>query len=182
MTRPSYVQLAIALVIVAVAVGLLTGGVILTNQERAHAESLISDIAAKRLEAMRVAAAKEALPALAADEAAITQFFVKADDIVPFLEKLQTIGTVHGANVEVLSVGAESGKGNHRISISLKITGSFDAVMRTLGTIEYSPFDIALTNVTLDSEKNALKNGGTAWTAAAVFTVGTQPGDSAGKK
>lgn len=182
MTRNSYIQLGVAFVILATAVGALIAATIITNQERERAESLISDIATKRLESMRVAAAKEALPALAADELAITQYFVKADDIVPFLEKLQKTGATQKTVVEVLSVSGDPAKSNTRISISLKITGSFDAVMRTLGTIEYSPYDIALTNVTLESDRTPSQTGGVVWTAAAIFTVGTQPGESAAKK
>ncbi len=181
MTRTSYIQLAIALSFLALSVGGVVGGVVLLTQERERAEQLTAEIGTKRLEALRVAAAKEALPALATDETAINQYFIKADDIVPFLETLQRTGTRQGAEVEVLAVSADQGGSQHRLSLSLRIVGTFDAVMRTVGSIEYGPYDIALSNVTLDTMGEAGKKG-TVWTAATVFTIGTQPGDVPVKK
>jgi hypothetical protein len=53
--------------------------------------------------------------------------------------------------------------------MSLRIVGSFDAVMRTLGAIEYQAYDTTLANVTLDTPT------GENWTASASFLVGTPP-------
>ncbi len=174
MIRSQYIHLGIALVVFGGAIGLVVASTLMVNAERTRAAALAGEVATKRLETMRVAAAKAALPALAADETAINQYFVKPDDIVPFLEKLQAAGKAEGAVVEVLSVGNGQGS-DHRIALSLRITGSFESVMRTVGGIEYSPYDIVLGNLTLDTQGTKTKAGAPEWTGAAVFTIGTQP-------
>lgn len=175
MMRTQYIHLAVACLIFGLSVGLVAAGMGLISAKRTRAKDLATEVTTKQLETQRVAAAKEALPALAADEQAINQYFVKSDDIVPFLEKLQVAGKTEGAVVQVLSVtGGQAGTQN-RISLSLNISGSFEAVMRTIGSIEYGPYDIALTNVTLDSRGAPEKGTTQTWTAAAVFTIGTQP-------
>jgi hypothetical protein len=99
---------------------------------------------------------------------------------VAFLGDLEKQGKAQGAAVEVLSVTDQDAT-KRRISLSLKITGSFDAVVRTLGTIEYGPYDAVLTNVTLDSVA-AKENAPAVWTAAVVISFGTVPNIAAVKK
>lgn len=174
MMRASFIQLGIAALVLSASVGLVITGSLLIEKEQRHAAQAREEFTQKQTEALKVAAAKEALPALATDEAAINTYFVKPDDIVPFLESLQAIGRARGARVDVVSVDGNQNNPQKRITVSLKITGSFEGVMRTLGSIEYSPHDIALSSLTLDTDLGTEGKSTGVWTGAAIFSIGTQ--------
>jgi hypothetical protein len=98
----------------------------------------------------------------------VYQHFVSASDIVPFLSSLESTGKALGSTVSVVSVGSDTSKTKvGHLNLSLSITGPFDSVIRTLGAFEYSPYDIVLTNLTLNNASAS------SWTAAAAFSVGT---------
>lgn len=137
------------------------------------AAALDTEIRTKSEESARVAAAKEALASLAADEASMRQYLVRQEEIVPFLGRLEGTGAALGSSLQVVSVSTEKAAPRGRILLSVKITGSFESVLRTLGAIEYGPYDSAVTNVTLDTSES--EPGQTAaWSAVATFTLGTQ--------
>ena len=108
------------------------------------------------------------------DAAEIRQYILGKEDVEPFLETLQSGGRSLGTKIEVLSVSDAPIAGHPRIALSITITGTFDAVMRTLGSIEYGPYDGVLTNLTLDTSGSDIK-GASTWTAASVFSLGVRP-------
>ena len=138
-----------------------------------RAAALSEEIRTKSQDSARVAAARVALESLSEDEAAMRAYLVREQDIVPFLGALEETGASLGSSVEVVSVGEDIKDERERLALSLKITGSFDAVQRTLGAIEYGPYDSAIQSVTFDTVRTESGNGG--WTAVATFTLGTQP-------
>lgn len=143
---------------------------------KASAESaeLAGQIRELSQESARVASAKEALVSLAADESAVNQYFVRQEDVVPFLEGVENTGKALGATVEVVSVAAETANGRNRIKLSLKISGSFDSVLRTLGALEYGPYDSSITNLAFDTVPTDSEGAPVRWTAAASFVIGAQ--------
>lgn len=173
MRHVALIQFSLA---VAVLVGVLAAygaWYVVVGQASATSAALATEIETKTQESARVASAREALATLATDEASIQAYFIRQEDIVSFLERLESSGSSLGSVVEVVSVGAESEGERPHIRLSLKITGSFDAVMRTLGAIEYGPYDSAVTSVTLDTLP--AENGPSGrWTAAATLTLGTR--------
>lgn len=174
MRRRALIELALALsLLVAVLLGY---GVWYVAVGKASAESaaLASEIETKRIDSARVASAKAALESLAADESSMRTYLVREADVVPFLGKIEGAGTALGAQVEVVSVGSEVADGREVLRLSLKVTGSFDAVLRTLGALEYGPYDTRVSNVTLDTVAGAEGPSGM-WTATATFFIGTQP-------
>ena len=144
-----------------------------TEYENAKARQLAGEIQTKSQDATRIAEAKAALSALATNEDSVSTHFISANEVVPFLGSLGSTGSALGSKVDVLSVGADPvTKGQGHINISLHIGGSFDSVLRTLGALEYAPYDITLTNLTLDTAAKGM------WSAAASFSVGTGPASS----
>lgn len=136
--------------------------------------ALLSEaIRTKSQDSARVAAARVALESLSEDEEAMRAYLVREQDIVPFLGALEDTGASLGATVEVVSVAADTKEERERLVLSLKILGSFDAVQRTLGAIEYGPYDSAVQSVTFDTVPKEAGSAG--WTAVASFTLGTQP-------
>lgn len=137
-----------------------------------EAASLSEEIRTKSQDSARVAAARVALESLSEEEAAMRAYLVREQDIVPFLGALEETGASLGASVEVVSVGADTKDERERLVLALKIAGPFDAVQRTLGAIEYGPYDSAIQSVTFDTVRTEAGSAG--WTAVATFTLGTQ--------
>lgn len=132
--------------------------------------SLATQIQERRQSQASAQEAKDQLERALVDEASITGYFVDTDDVVDFLGSLQATGNAQGTNVEVVSVSAEPARPHGVLVLALRITGTFDSVLRTLGAIEYQPYDTVLTGLTLDTT-----DGGVAarqWEAAATLRVG----------
>lgn len=117
--------------------------------ESAVVAGLDAQIRAKTDAAARIAAARSALTEIAGDEAEVQGYFVSETDVVPFIDDLESRGSSLGADVRVLSVSVASVGLHPTLALSLTASGPFDAVMRTLGTIEYAPYAIAVQNVSL---------------------------------
>jgi len=173
MKRSALIQLAVALMLLAGVIGVYVFWYASVGKSSVEAATLSEAIRTKSQDSARVAAAKVALESLSEDEAAMRAYLVREQDIVPFLGTLEQTGTSLGANVEVVSVSTERKDNRSQIQLSLKITGSFDAVLRTLGAIEYGPYDSAIQSVTFDTVP-AEAGAAASWTAVATFTLGTQ--------
>ena len=172
MNRSLLLQSGIALLVFVSAVGLVVVASVTAIQLREKATQLEQELLEKQDEVLRVASAKAALPILARSEEALLSYRTRSSDIVPLLERLEKQGRAEGATVEVLSVSPEQAGTQSRILISLTASGTFDAVMRTLGTIEYGPYDITVKTVVLDSPTGTEEKT-SVWTAAVILSLGT---------
>lgn len=167
MIKKPLIHAVIAFVALLIAIGGYAYWHYLVSTKSAEAESLGNDIATAIAESEQAAATRAALESLATDEAALRGYFIATDDIVPFLEVLETTGRNLGADVEVAAVSDAPGA-DGRITLSLRITGSFDAVLRTVGAIEYGPYDSRVENLTIE----ATPLDASSWNATGVFSVG----------
>lgn len=138
----------------------------------ASVTALTKEVAAKKESAAAATLAADELARLSVEEEQINGYFVVQDNIVSFLETLQAKGVVLGSVIKVVSVSANPGTRPH-LDLALSITGSFDAVMRTVGSIEYSPHDITVTSLVLDVIDSADEDAPPGWTATMKMTVGT---------
>lgn len=162
------IHLIIGAMLLLLAIGAYGVWFVVVDTENAKSLALAQEIQTKSQDASRVAEAKAALAALTTNESAISEHFISANDVVPFLGSLGSTGKALGSNVDVVSVGADpAAAGQGHLSLSVRITGTFDSVLRTLGAFEYAPYDITLTNLSFDTA------GKSEWSAAASFSVGT---------
>lgn len=179
--RP-YIPIGIATLSLLVCVGLYIAAYYLLSDASVKAASLATQAAAKQAEVERATQAHVALGSLESEEATLDQYSVTKTDIVPFLGNLQGTATPFGGNMSVISVSDEKEGKHARIALSLTITGSFDAVMRTLGTIEYSPYDSVVRNVILTTDPSSSGKGGALWNATVAYSVGTRIASSSPSK
>ncbi|MDB5245121.1 MAG: hypothetical protein JWN90_226 [Parcubacteria group bacterium] len=142
------------------------------SRKSAQAASLAVEIQTKHQDSQRIQAAKDELQKISSDESLVNGYFVSTNDVVPFLETLQSTGKKLGSEVQVVSVSADPGKPHAHLNLSLSITGPFDSVVRTLGALEYSPYDASLQSLTLDTPQTGTGKA-VQWTAAATFFIGT---------
>lgn len=132
----------------------------------AEAAKLAAEVETRSDEYSRTTRAKSELAALAADESFVEGRFLPVDEIVPFLEGLERTGDAFGADVSVVSVS--DAVGGESIAVALEVGGSFDAVMRTLGTMEYGTYASSVSDLTLDT------TDGERWGATLTLIVGAR--------
>lgn len=131
------------------------------------ATDLQNHIDAKTETVNRIAATRATLAGIGTDEAVVQGYFVPESGVVDFIDSLQTHGTALGTTVRVLSVSKSGTAAQPSLSFSLTINGTFDAVMRTVGSIEYAPYhlSIAALGIVQDAEHN--------WNADLKLLVGS---------
>lgn len=161
----SLAQLLVALGVLAVVSGLYALWYYEVQQEAKKSGELQVQIQTTIESAVTAAETSDALAALAADEAAIEGYRIKLADIVSFLERIEGTGRALSSSVEVVTVADKPGS-DGRMMLTIRIMGTFDAVLRTLGAIEYGPYDSKVTSLTFDTPTN-----GGAWTAVTTLSV-----------
>lgn len=165
--RPSRIHAVIAC---AVCIGAVVGYLAwyaFVGAKSATVADLQSQIDAKTKTAGRIAVARAALSEIAGDETAVQSYFVPETGVVAFIDDIEARGIAQKAIVSVLSVSKDATGAHSTLTFTLSITGTFDAVLRTVGTIEYAPYDLSLASLSLgQDDKNA-------WHANAVLLVGS---------
>ena len=174
MTRGPLFQFigAILLLIVVIALNVLWYNMV--SAENAQVSDLAGQVKAKTDDSARAAQAKKELVALSTDQSSVQQYFVSTSNVVPFLGQLQATGSFLSSKVQIASVSATPGTPYGQLSLSLSIAGSFNSVMRTLGSIEYGPYDTAINTLSFDAPPNATGSSSPQWVANGVFTIGTE--------
>lgn len=130
--------------------------------------NLETQIETKTEAATRIVSARAAIAEISGDEMAVQNYFVPETSVVSFIDSLQARGRAQGTEVGVLSVSSNSGA-HQTLTLSLTVKGSFDALMRTIGTIEYAPYALSISSLTVAQDS---KN---AWHAALIVVVGSIP-------
>lgn len=169
MTRAPLHFAAAFSVFVAVGVGyVLWYGTV--SAQSVRVADLQAQITAKKSSLTHAASIRATLGSLSNEEAATRQYFVSENTLVSFIGSLQKQGQILGGLVTVKSVSADTRGARPALTLSLTIDGVFDSVMRTIGSIEYAPYDIQVTSLSLQNQ------GKNAWEAALSVTVGSAPG------
>ena len=114
----------------------------------------------------RIAAARAALTEISGDEAAVQSYFVPDTGVVGFIDDLQARGHMLGSSVVISSVSAGSTGTHSALRVALTVHGAFDAVLRTIGSIEYAPYDLSVVSLTVSQD------GKNSWYGEMTITVG----------
>lgn len=139
----------------------------LVSQKSASLALVEAQIQLQTQAANRAASFRSSLNIISGAEAAIHQYFVANSQVVAFIDDLQHRGAAQGTAVEITSVGPSSGRS--ALSLVLTVKGSFAAVMRTIGAIEYAPYDITVSALSLTQGDKG------AWIATLTIAVGSAP-------
>lgn len=172
MRRASLIHVISALLVTVIVAGMYVAWFLMFRAASERSMELSAEIAHIESEDAVIASTKGIAASLDEDEALLASYFVSGDDIVGFLETLEQSGDQLGSLVEVVSVTSGTGGDAGRVILALRIQGSFSAVMRTLGSLEYGPHDMRVQTLTLEAgagEEGAL------WSAATTFSVGLLP-------
>ena len=141
--------------------------------------NLESEIAMANEATSRAASMRAAMTKITSDEAAIQSYFVPEIGVVTFITDLEARGRLQSAAVNVLSVSAGGEAKQPTLVLTLTINGTFDSVMRTVGAIEYAPYALSISGLSLGQD------GKDGWRANLKLRVGslsantaTRPGSS----
>ncbi len=141
----------------------------------AHKSMAVADlqnqINMKTETSIRVAAARTALAEIAGDESVVQSYFVPETGVVSFIDDLQARARAQTAVMKVLSVstGGTAKQSNLTLLLAISINGTFDAVMRTVGAVEYAPYDLSISGLSLGED------GKNTWHADLGLVVGSVP-------
>lgn len=124
-------------------------------------------IVAKMEAAGRIAAARATLSEIEGDEKIVQSYFVSKSDIVAFIDGLESQGRFLGSSVDVLSVAPLDSADRPMLALTLSVKGSFDAVMRTVGALEYSPYDLSVETFSIEQSTTG------EWVANVKILVGS---------
>jgi len=165
--KSSFLQLAIAIIFLCfflVGYGFLYSTI---SSKSATLASLDSQIAEKTRLAKRTSSAQSELAGIEDAETAVQSYFVPETGVVSFIDGLEAQGKTQGSTINVLSVSSGTANGRPIFLLALTVHGTFDAVMRTVGTIEYAPYDLSIPQLSLvQDDKNS-------WHADLSLTVGS---------
>ncbi len=165
--RPVINRAVIALALCTVSIIIYGLWYMVVETKSARVAELQSQIDIKKETAGRIALARNALVDIASDEDTVQGYFVQETGIVSFIDDLESRGRIQKVAVTVLSVSKETVNGRPTLSFSVSIKGTFDSVMRTVGTIEYAPYNISIATLSLG------KNDKDEWHADMKLLVGS---------
>ncbi|OGG48756.1 hypothetical protein A3G63_02270 [Candidatus Kaiserbacteria bacterium RIFCSPLOWO2_12_FULL_52_8] len=137
--------------------------------KNASVANLESNIALKNAAAERISIARTTLAELAVDEARVQKHFAQEANVVSFIGDLEGRGRTLGTTVTVSSVSMSGTGARAALNFALSINGTFDAVMRTVGAIEYAPYNISIPTLTFSEQAEDM------WLAEMKLVVGAAP-------
>lgn len=137
-----------------------------------NAADLETQIATKTQVAERLKSVRAALEELSGDEAEVQGYFVSNANIVSFIDTLQRRGNELGSKVNVLSVSAANTK-SPTLTLTLQIQGPFSAVMRTVGAVEYAPYALTVSSLSVTEVQGSEASKVASWTANMTVLVGS---------
>lgn len=131
--------------------------------------SLENQIMAASETVSRVASARAALTEIAGDEMKVRSYFVPEAGVVAFINDLEARGLARGAVIDVASVSTGGSLSRPALMLSVSIKGTFDSVMRTVGSIEYAPYDVSVSSFSIRQDVEDM------WRADLGLKVGSVP-------
>ena len=142
--RSPRIHFLIALVFALAMVAGYSGWYATISKESSAVAELQKQITTESENVNRIASARTALSQIAGDEANVQSYFVSEAGVVTFINSLEARGLAQKTTVSVLSVSKGGSVSAPTLLISLTINGTFDAVMRTVGAIEYAPYTVSI--------------------------------------
>lgn len=140
------------------------------GDEVVHLQSQIAEASATR---DHIASTRAAVVGIAGDEATVKGYFVSENSIAGFINGLEARGSTQKAVVTVQSVSTGSSSVHPTLAFSISVKGTFNAVLHTIGAIEYAPYAISTSSFSMRRDDKDV------WSADLNLVVGTIPAEAA---
>lgn len=138
------------------------------GDEVAHLQGQIAEVSATM---DHISSARAAVAEIAGDEAMVKGYFVSENSIASFINGLEARGSAQKAVVTVQSVSTGSSPAHPTLAFSISVKGTFNAVLHTIGSIEYAPYAISTSSFSMRRDDKD------AWSADLNLVVGTIPAE-----
>ena len=145
----------------------------IVSAKSAEVADVQSQIAAATNTMSRIAVARTALAEVAGDEAKMQSYFVSDTGVVSFINALEAIGLSTNTTVNVLSVSPGTSPARPTLQLNLSVKGAFDPVMRTVGAIEYAPYAVSISMLSVGQDAKG------SWHADMSINVGSASSEAA---
>jgi hypothetical protein len=124
------------------------------TEKNGEVASLRDQIAAKTQSSVRATVARNTLADIQGEEKLMRRYFVAETEIVSLIDDLQSRAHAQSATMKVLSVSTKGTEkqGDLALVLSANIDGAFDALMRTVGAIEYAPYDVSISKFAMHKD------------------------------
>jgi len=122
------------------------------NQNKQAAESTLKEWQKEDTRLTELKTLDATLKSMEAERKNLDKHFAKSTDAVPFLDSLEASARSVGAKAEISAV--EIPKEEQVLNVTLKATGSFEALYKFLLLVENAPYELQITTM------NIVKNGG----------------------
>ena len=137
------------------------------TKKSAEVAYLQNQIDMKTETANRVALARTVLAEIVGNESAVQSYFVPETGIVSFINDLESRAREQKTAMKVLSVSIGASTKQPTLIFTLTVSGTFDAVLRTVGAVEYAPYNISISKLSLMNEEKNM------WRANLELVVGS---------
>lgn len=147
--------------------GALGSWYVSVEKKSAEVARLEAQIIEKTDTMARIAAARASLAQIADDETTIASYFVPETSVVSFITSLEDRAETLNTSLGVLSVEKAGTPSNPAFKFVLAIDGTFEAIMRTVGALEYAPYNLSIQSASIS---NVDENS---WRGTIVLLVGS---------
>lgn len=137
------------------------------TKKSAEVADLQNQIDTKTEATKRIALARTTLTEIADDESAVQSYFVPETGVVSFIDDLESRAREQTATMKVLSVSTKNSAKQETLVLAVAVRGTFDAVVRTVGAVEYAPYNLSISKLSLVKEEKNM------WSANLELVVGS---------
>ncbi len=142
-TYHHYSALVIAFAVLAMSVAGYAFIYYSVNQQSASTAKAEIAVATEQATAVRQKSIVDSLRITAEDRSTINSFLLTTDGTVPFIEKVEGIGSQSGATVSLVSISADA----TTVRAHVNIQGTWGSVMRAMHIVENLPYSISMDGV-----------------------------------
>jgi len=129
-----------------------------------------NDIAVAQGERHALSSLARARTTIESERAELRQYIVGYDDITGFLALIENLGWPHNANVSTAALTVVEGDGlTDELRLSVKASGSYDAVFSVLSLLETLPYKSYVSNVVI--ERKEIVDQSSKWEGTFSITV-----------
>jgi len=151
--KKTKVSLSIGLVLAFVSVALYVGGYAMLQREHSKVKDLVLQSKQEALETKQLQSTRHLINDTQEQRERLNKYFITADEIVSFIEQIESLGEFTGVSFELNSVDVIDADAD---ALLLKFTtrGSWEKTYRLLALIESLPYNIDVERVRVLKESS----------------------------
>ena len=119
--------------------------------------ALEKDLLVLRKNETRATSERSVLNSTEKDRALLYKYFIDPNNIVVFIEKLESLASISDSRISLSSVDIDKNKKN-LLKLNFSVNGSFEQVFHFLALLESLPFEINIKSFNLTKSEESIPN------------------------